>query len=202
MKSPLLLLFILFASNLYSQNQTDQELLQLAKMMQGEFSSKRQAKSDSDFYSITLKIVPIWKHRSDAIWMYVEQALESKQDKPYRQRIYRLSRSGELFESAVFTLKDPLRFAGKPELLTTLNPDSLQLRDGCSVFLRRKGKSEFVGSTGERTCPSDMRGASFASSEVRITRKQLISWDRGYDADGKQVWGAEKGGYVFDRMRK
>jgi hypothetical protein len=28
----------------------------------------------------------------------------------------------------------------------------------------------------------------------------MISWDRGFDADGNQVWGAEGGGYVFHRM--
>jgi CpeT protein len=25
----------------------------------------------------------------------------------------------------------------------------------------------------------------------------LLSWDRGWDVNGKQVWGAEKGGYIF-----
>jgi hypothetical protein len=28
----------------------------------------------------------------------------------------------------------------------------------------------------------------------------LDSWDRGYDRDGKQVWGAVTGPYRFDRL--
>jgi hypothetical protein len=42
-----------------------------------------------------------------------------------------------------------------------------------------------------------LRGASYATSEVVITDEQLLSWDRGWDANGKQVWGAETGGYIF-----
>jgi hypothetical protein len=26
---------------------------------------------------------------------------------------------------------------------------------------------------------------------------KIVSWDRGFDASGAQVWGAEKGGYIF-----
>jgi hypothetical protein len=35
-----------------------------------------------------------------------------------------------------------------------------------------------------------------------MTPSQLLSWDRGYDKEGKYVWGAEKGGYVFDKISK
>jgi hypothetical protein len=29
----------------------------------------------------------------------------------------------------------------------------------------------------------------------------MISWDRGYNDAGEQVWGAEKGGYIFLKTR-
>jgi hypothetical protein len=28
----------------------------------------------------------------------------------------------------------------------------------------------------------------------------MESWDRGFDAQGNQVWGATKGPYVFDKV--
>jgi hypothetical protein len=28
----------------------------------------------------------------------------------------------------------------------------------------------------------------------------MITWDRGFDAEGKQVWGATAGGYIFRRV--
>jgi CpeT protein len=46
-----------------------------------------------------------------------------------------------------------------------------------------------------------LRGATYATSEVIIKNQQMISWDRGYDSSDRQVWGAEKGGYVFEKIR-
>ena len=48
-------------------------------------------------------------------------------------------------------------------------------------------------------CASDLRGAAYATSEVTITPQFVLSWDRGFDNTGKQVWGATEGPYVFLR---
>ena len=197
--SILVLLSLLIFIN-KSNAQFGKELLQVSQLMQGKFSSEKQAKNDSDFFDIRLKIIPIWQERTDAIWFYVEQSVASMQEKPYRQRIYRLSEISENnFESSVYTLKSPLRFVQQIELVQKLNPDSLSLKEGCSVFLKKVGRNQ--GSTGIKTCASDMRGASYASSIVTLTPKYLLSWDRGYNKDGEQVWGAEKGGYMFRKIK-
>ena len=39
--------------------------------------------------------------------------------------------------------------------------------------------------------------AAYATSEVVIIPGRIESWDRGFDADGNQVWGAASGPYVF-----
>ena len=54
-------------------------------------------------------------------------------------------------------------------------------------------KDSFVGSTNEKDCTSNLRGASYATSEARIEENVLTSWDRGYDENGVQVWGAITG---------
>lgn len=170
--------------------------------MKGEFSSEEQSKQDTSYFNIHLNMVGIWPQREDAIWLYIEQAVATRLDKPYRQRIYRLSEPEPgVYESEVFTIKSPLRFANKPELLEALSPDSLTKKTGCSVFLRKVGKKQFVGGTRGTDCSSDIKGAAYATSEVSITPKMLLSWDRGFDAEGKQAWGAEKGGYRFVRRR-
>ena len=51
----------------------------------------------------------------------------------------------------------------------------------------------FRGSTEAGQCPSALRGASYATAEVVVGPEGIDSWDRGYDAAGEQVWGAEKG---------
>ena len=65
-------------------------------------------------------------------------------------------------------------------------------------MLRQSGPV-WTGSTAGKECGSDLRGASYATSEVTISSSTLESWDRGYDAADKQVWGAEKGPYIFAR---
>ncbi len=180
------------------------ELQTLLQFMTGSFSSQAQAAADANFLDIRLHMVRVWPQRTDGYWLYVEQASAEQQQRPYRQRVYHLTQSMDgLLESAVFTIADPIRFAGewmKPEPLSTLNPDSLIRRDGCSILLRAEGDS-FVGSTSGRGCPSELRGAAYATSEVRIVRDTLISWDRGWDPFGNQAWGATHGGYVFVKKR-
>jgi hypothetical protein len=46
-----------------------------------------------------------------------------------------------------------------------------------------------------------LRGASFANSIVTVTQNEILSWDQGFDKEGKQVWGATKGGYRFIKMK-
>jgi hypothetical protein len=176
------------------------DLKKLAKFMIGSFSSEKQFKEDTvNYFDIRLKIVPIWQKRKDGIWLYVEQAAANTLDKPYRQRIYQLTeRQKGVFESAVYTFKNPLRFAQKPDLIAaTLSPDSLSARDGCSVILSKKDNDTFEGSTEGKKCPSELRGAAYATSVVTLTAKSLLSWDKGFDDKDKQVWGATKGGYIF-----
>lgn len=170
--------------------------------MAGAFDSKAQAMQDSaNYYEIHLHMKPIWENRKDGFWLYVEQAMVSALEKPYRQRIYHVFLSGDsAIISEVYELQKPLRFAGAwrdENMLSSLTTDSLISRTGCAIILKKNPDGSFSGKTGDRSCPSSLRGASYASSEVILTEKQMISWDRGFDASGKQVWGAEKGGYIF-----
>ena len=70
-------------------------------------------------------------------------------------------------------------------------------RQGCAVYLQKNAEGNFAGSTPGKECVSSLRGATYATSVVTIYENKLVSWDRGWDKDDKQVWGAEKGGYQF-----
>lgn len=182
----------------------DADLQDLTSWMTGSFSSETQSLDDDDFFHIELHMTRIWPDRADGVWLYVEQAAADSADRPYRQRVYHLRRVGEdLFASSVFTFHDPLKYAGAWALdspLTDLSPSDLEEREGCTIYLVRRADGAFEGSTLGRLCTSNLRGATWASSEVVITADGLVSWDRGWDDDGKQVWGAEKAGYRFDRL--
>jgi glycosidase len=182
----------------------EEDLGQLVSLMTGSFSSQEQAGQDTTYFDIRLEMVPIWRERTDGYWLYVEQAVATKRDRPYRQRVYHLTAQDDgTVRSDVYSIPDPLRFAGAWQdsvPLAGLIPDSLSIRPGCAVVLKRAGFGVFKGSTVDKECVSDLHGASYATSEVKITPQELMSWDRGFDAEGNQVWGATEGGYVFKRL--
>ena len=176
----------------------------LAQWMSGSFSSEQQSKEDPEYFHVVLHMVPVWKERTDGKWLYVEQAMASAADKPYRQRVYQLTTdaNGTLI-SRVYTLPgDSLQFAGewkKENPLATLKKEDLTERSGCEIHLTAKGETGVEGSTQEKNCASDLRGAKYATSKVTISQTELRSWDQGFDSAGQQVWGAKKGPYIFKK---
>ncbi|MCA8960522.1 MAG: chromophore lyase CpcT/CpeT [Planctomycetes bacterium] len=177
----------------------------LATALIGTFSSRAQAERDARYFAVRIVTVPIWPERwTDQAWLYVEQALESAPNHPYRQRIYRVRDRGDgRFTSDVYELPgDPLRFVAMwtdPDPIVSIAPDDLVRREGCTVELRRVDGG-FRGGTAGEGCASTRAGASYATSEVAIASDAVESWDRGFDASGQLVWGAEVGPYRFDRV--
>lgn len=180
----------------------DSELESLYAAMQGSFNSEKQSLADSTYYNISLHMYPIWKDRGN--WLYVEQALNSMQNKPYRQRIYEVKRNekGQL-ASYVYAIPNDSLWIGKwktPSAFDALKTNELIEREGCEVILQKQNKNMYSGKTETGTCESSLRGASYATSQVKISSKTIESWNQGFDKDGKQVWGATKGAYVFDKL--
>ena len=177
-------------------------LKELVTIMQGHYSSEAHSKRDTAYFNISLRMVPIWKTKGH--YLYVEQALFTKQDKPYRVRVYKISQQGNNFVSEIFTIKNETNWIGKwknPEALETILETDIELKKGCDVVLKREGFNKFVGTTGIKTCLSELRGATYATSKVNVYENKIISWDQGFDADGKLVWGAEKMGYEFVKIK-
>lgn len=206
----LLVAFALLASPALLAGQArpsaDADLERLAAWMVGAYSSAAQAKADPAYREVELRMIAIWPERSDGPWLYVEQAMAESRDRPYRQRVYRLQRGADgRLASRVYTLPgDPLRYAGawrERAPLAKLRPRKLAEKVGCAVYLAPSADGqEFRGATEGAGCASDLRGASYATSEVTVTADSMASWDRGFDASKRQVWGAEKGPYLFLRI--
>ncbi|MBC8426264.1 chromophore lyase CpcT/CpeT [bacterium] len=182
----------------------DMEVLMLAQCLSGSFSSAAQAALDSDYHEVALETVRIWPMNEDGVWLYVEQADAAARDKPYRQRIYHLSRRNEIIiVNEIYRLPDDAAMIGAwqdPSRFDALAPADLTVKEGCGVELERTNEWTFAGSTKERDCASELQGATYATSEISITPSWIESWDRGYDENGEQVWGAEKGPYRFVKL--
>jgi len=183
----------------------EKELNKVVELMSGTFSSRDQAASDSLFYDINLVMFPIWEKDKEAKWLYVEQAVTQNLMKPYRQRVYRISKTeGGAIESRVYELQTPADYIHgweKPEMFDGIDSSSLKLREGCAVFLSASAGGCYAGSTNDKDCSSTLRGASYATSIVSVCADEIVSWDQGWDSSDSQVWGAETEGYVFKRLK-
>ena len=207
-KQFLLLVIAISLFNCKDNEQNTQEitkpshLSELFALMQGSFSSEIQSQVDSTYFNISLHMYPIWKDKGQ--FLYVEQALNTKQESPYRQRIYEVTQLNDsTYSSAIYTIENDSLWIGKwktPEAFDSLTLDKVSKKEGCEVMLKRLEPNYYKGETGEKTCESVLYGASYATSEVEILEDKIISWDRGFDAKDEPIWGAEKGGYIFNKM--
>lgn len=179
------------------------DLKTLQEYMSGTFNSEAQSLSDSTYFHVSLHMAPLWPKSKDGYWLYVEQAIATSPDKPYRQRVYHLFLEDDTtIISQVYDIRNPMQYTGAwgdQELLQTLTLDSIIFRQGCGIYLHRHPNGSFSGTTPGRECLSSLRGSVYATSEVTVYPDRLISWDRGWNENGVQVWGATKGAYVFVR---
>lgn len=202
MKNVILLILFLFLSEFsFSQKKINEnDLINLYNLMIGNFSNELQAKDDSSFKNVRMKIAPIWGEK-DGYWLYIEQAYVSSENKPYRQRVYELKKNKDnSVECIVYFIKNSSKYIGEWKYenpLENLSLDSLDKRNGCSIIINKMAKSEFIGNTNNTDCENFINGASYATSTVNIYNDMIIIWDRGFDNNNNQVWGSEKGGIVF-----
>lgn len=206
MKNLIYILCLAVLSSCSMKNKKANELEKVAHLMTGVFSSAEQAEMDSAFYSINLVMTPIWEDDKEARWLYVEQAVSSMLDRPYRQRVYKLTHADDgSIESKVFALSDTEKYINSwntPEIFNAITPDSLVVREGCSVFLKKGTDGCYTGSTVDDLCKSTLRGAAYATSIVTVCPDKVISWDQGWNDAGEQVWGAVKAGYIFKKIKE
>ena len=112
----LFLFLLIFSINTSAQESypkiNSEDLKKLHKLMQGSFNSENQSLSDSSYFNISLHMYPIWQERG--LFLYVEQAINRMQEKPYRQRIYQLKQVDDsVFHSLVYKIPDDSLYIGK-----------------------------------------------------------------------------------------
>jgi CpeT protein len=189
----------MMADNLSSVSDSKLELL--SNYLSGSFSSTAQATADSNFFDVHLNVVRIWPTRPDGIWLYVEQAAANSLNNPYRQRIYHLYQAGDNYVSAIYTIANQEAVIGgykQAQHFESLTLNDVELKAGCEVYLKYNN-NHFEGETGNKTCPSDLRGAAYTTSKVWLSANEMRSWDQGFNNEGLQVWGSTAGPYIFKR---
>lgn len=178
---------------------------EVASLLAGTFDSKAQAEADPEgFRAVRLVAVPVPRSRlaKGEPVLYVEQALLTTPNKPYRQRFYRVEETADgNVISRVFEPKEPLAVSGKwrdPADLALYGAGDVVERIGCAVRLKRTADG-WEGATEGKNCPSALSGARYATSRVKLVPGRIESWDRGWDLEDRQVWGAKGGPYLFEK---
>jgi len=181
----------------------DDRLKPPARWLAGAYSCTAQTAATGDVRKLTMHAAPIWPERTDGPWLYVEQALAELPDSPYRQQALQLvARADGAIECRVFALADPVKMTGawrEPARFSALSPADLKPRAGCTIILRLQPDGTFAGSTEGQGCASELRGADYATTDMRITEREITLWERGFTAHGAQVWGPTQGGYIFKK---
>jgi CpeT protein len=169
----------------------------------GRFDSSEQAKTNQAYFPVQMQTCKVDMPALGTHVLYLEQALLSSLGAPYRQRLYVIEAQmppETHARSRVFEFKDPTTMVGWCSKANPTSPtvDDVIERDGCQVLAELKD-GVFVGGTMGKGCSSSLQGASYATSEVSVEMTKITSWDRGFDTNDMQVWGAVAGPYVFDR---
>lgn len=104
--------------------------------MQGSFNSEIQSQVDSTYFNISLHMYPIWEDKGN--YLYVEQALNARQNNPYRQRIYEVTQLNDsIFSSAIYTIQDDSLWIGKwktPKAFASLTMKMVNKKKGVKSF--------------------------------------------------------------------
>lgn len=199
---PLCLIFVASGINQVSAQELPETFEQLVAWMTGEFDSSEQAQKDTAFHNISLKMTRVWEDKPNGVWLYVEQAVADTPDEPYRQRMYFISELNEdEYSSDIYTLPNEEKYVGawkETSKLDEITPFELTNKPGCTVILFYDG-FQFGGRTSKGNCKSELRGATYATSDVTILETQISTWDRGFNAEDEQVWGSESGPYIFKK---
>ncbi len=190
----------------------DKDVKLLGKWMTGSFDTFRQVDEDEEVDAkyrhirALLHVTPVTiPELRKGLAFYVENQQAEARTRPYRQRVYFLSRMDGRLTLKIFRIAKPEDLVNahrNPAVLKALTFDRLTPEDGCDLTYERSGRDLFKGKTaGGRACRSSLRGATYTYSESEIGPSRWVNLDQGFDDAGEHKWGPPPGviGHIFLR---
>lgn len=183
----------------------DQQVKEVVSHINGAMDTSAQANANPKAPNVRITACKVRVEETGSLnspqaFLYQEQALSRKLNQPYRQRFLRIAPSADRrsVESTVFKPATPAAWTGlcgKPEAERVVKISDIG-KSTCSVFLQHQG-DKYVGDTKAGGCPSDYKGAVRITNHIVLHQAGMDTLDRGFDAAGKQVWGAKEEPYQF-----
>jgi CpeT/CpcT family protein DUF1001 len=192
------------------------DLIALGKYLAGEFDNREQALVEPVWYvHLRMWVRPIDLFREDSITLFAEQANVINLDRPYRQRIMRLtsnSDSPSAIQVQYYMPKDPGALSGagqNPALLKTLVSEQLELLPGCKLKVSQEilapNSYRFAATpVSETRCSFTYLGNNIqVSLGFEATATTFNSYDKGIDPETeKATWGAIMGPYRYTKREQ
>jgi len=171
---------------------------ELARVMEGVFQTPKD--SENNFVDTRLTMAAM----GEGEWLY-QQINTGEERKVYRQRVLQLidGPDGGVVQQT-WKLKDD---AGKHDLLIdremlvglTVEDIEAALPAGCDQLWRVQQDGSWYGHVDPAVCQifSERRQATIGiESEVELSAEQMLTTERGYDSDGKQLFGTDPGEFI------
>lgn len=183
---------------------------QVTSYLTGIMETSAQAKAIPDAPSVRMTTCEVKVNNTDSsvqhykgVFLYQEQALTRNLSKPYRQRILNIlpSIDKNSIESVSFKPINPKNWIGlchKPLSERVINSQEIE-NVNSSVFLKPVG-TEYIGETQPGGCIINFKGAVKVTNTIKLYQNGMKTQDRGFDAQGKQVWGAENRSYQYQKI--
>lgn len=185
----------------------ESSLQELAQLLTGDFSSAADG-GVKEGRPIYMRVRSIRSPFDNRIALYAEMRHDGSTGELYRQRAYLFDRDATfpiVMQALVFD--DPVAATGlidNPALwVEKALGTHVALADGCNTRWVRDGEG-FMGSVDPKTCViTGKRGdRRHIESQTRITTKAIGQLERGYDTNGKLLFGNVNGElYVWPRVR-
>jgi hypothetical protein len=177
----------------------DAQVREVASYLIGAMDTSTQAAIDRRAPDVRITTCPIRVGDTEALFLYQEQALSLTLNRPYRQRFLQIASTVDnRVESISYKPTHPEAWIGlcnQPNVDRTVPLPELG-ETVCTLILQRNGEG-YVGTTPEEGCTANYRGAVRITNQVQLTQGTMETWDRGFDAQGQQVWGASDESYQY-----
>ena len=180
----------------------------VANYLEGVMSTTEQAENDPNFVGVQMTTcrIEVSAPQPDSIYLYQEQALTASLDSPYRQRFLQITPETDpgdssRIESRTFKPDNTEDWRGLCDQPSRVVASTELGEQACIISLRPAAIGGFVGSTPAGGCATTVRGAVSITNVVVLHDRGMDTWDRGFDAEGNRVWGAQDVPYQYRRER-
>jgi len=147
----------------------------------------------------TLRIVRLWPGRPAEYWFYEAFERSGEEGRPYLQRLVRIGMTGEAtMQTVAYGLPgEASRFAGAwrnpGKAFADIDPKVLREAPNCRQQVEVQNLVAYAGGTVGKACQAHVPPGTYEISDFLLTSSSIRTWNRGYDATGKVVWGSPAG---------